>query len=192
MSYIWTAFIFVFIDNVALSSLFGLERGREDEGRGAVETLVICILCMACGLAACGLDRLLSLINARLAAIPAAACLSFLACQGLAAAASRIRPGMAPRIRASMIRIESSGIVYAISFIPAQAGLDTVGALTSSLAATAGYVSATWLLRLINQRSGLEDIPRPFAGTPIFLINAGLLALAFSAFERLFAMGPRP
>ena len=48
-----------------------------------------------------------------------------------------------------------------------------------------GFLIAIVILAGIREKSEFNDIPKPFKGTPITLVTAGLMAIAFTAFSGL-------
>jgi electron transport complex protein RnfA len=65
--------------------------------------------------------------------------------------------------------------------------VSTIGqCIVAGLAAGAGYGAVLLLLAGIRRRLEIEDVPASMRGLPLELVSAGLLALAFLAFDRAF------
>jgi electron transport complex protein RnfA len=79
------------------------------------------------------------------------------------------------------ITIAGPAILFS-SYIP-----DWGRLLIASSAAPFGYVMASTILSAINERVSREEVPSSMRGMPITLVSAGLIALAFMGFDRLFA-----
>jgi Na+-translocating ferredoxin:NAD+ oxidoreductase subunit A len=62
---------------------------------------------------------------------------------------------------------------------------DLVTAVFFSFASACGFALALVLMAGIRERFALVAIPKPFEGTAIGLVTAGLIALAFSGFAGL-------
>ena len=56
---------------------------------------------------------------------------------------------------------------------------------TGGIAAGLGFMLAIVLMANIRERMDLEYVPKPFRGVPMAFISAGLMALAFMAFDRV-------
>jgi electron transport complex protein RnfA len=189
MSYIAIVFLLVFSSNVALNSLFGLENFRERRSYSAGEILAVILLGLIAGGVTALSGSLLAAVDAEFASVTLSVALIFLSTKAIEWGARRIRPGSSRRTAETMERIESSAIAYAIGVIVAGRGFFGFEAVTAGIAAAVGFFAATHVLRRIMERSDLEDVPPAFKGTPILLINAGLLALVFSAFDAVIGSG---
>jgi electron transport complex protein RnfA len=184
MSYAGIAFVFVFIDNAALHALFGLGEAADPKGSRWPESLAIFALATSIGLLGGLASWALSLIGLEFASSWIMLALAFLLFLGLKAAARKIFPGTSAKLNESLMRIESSGIVYAIGIIVSGARLDPLRSVAAGLAAALGHFAAVFALRRVMKRLSLEPVPEAFKGIPILLLSAGLMALAFSAFDR--------
>jgi len=72
--------------------------------------------------------------------------------------------------------------VLGVALITIEEGYDLLTAIFFSFASACGFALALVLMAGIRQRFALVKIPKPFEGTAIGLITAGLIALAFSGF----------
>ena len=71
----------------------------------------------------------------------------------------------------------------AISLVTKEYGL--VSSVVFSVATALGFMLALVLFAGLRERLELEDVPKAFKGTPIALITAGILAMAFMGFSGL-------
>ena len=60
-----------------------------------------------------------------------------------------------------------------------------VEGLVNGFATAVGFTIAIVILAGIREKTEYNDIPAPFKGTPIVLITAGLMAIAFNGFAGL-------
>ncbi len=73
--------------------------------------------------------------------------------------------------------------VLGIALVAARSGYGALESLAAGAAAGAGLLLALVLMSAIRDRLDSERVPRPLRGAPIALISAGLMALAFMAFD---------
>ncbi len=64
-------------------------------------------------------------------------------------------------------------------------GLDFFMTMMTGLSTGLGFTLALVLMAGIREKQALYDIPRPFAGFPIALVTAGIMAMAFYGFSGL-------
>jgi electron transport complex protein RnfA len=78
--------------------------------------------------------------------------------------------------------ITTNCAVLGVAILNIDLGLNFIQAVIFSFASALGYTMALLLFTGIRERFELTQIPKPFRGTAIGLVTAGLLALAFSGF----------
>ncbi len=71
----------------------------------------------------------------------------------------------------------------ALSLVTKEYGL--LDSVIFSVATALGFMLALVLFAGLRERLELEDVPKAFKGTPIALITAGILAMAFMGFSGL-------
>ena len=81
--------------------------------------------------------------------------------------------------------ITTNCAVLGVAIINIEDGYDLITSIFFSFASAAGFALALVLMAGIRERFALVDIPKPFEGTAIGLVTAGLIALAFSGFAGL-------
>jgi electron transport complex protein RnfA len=92
-------------------------------------------------------------------------------------------PALHSRIREVFPLVSTNCAVLGICLISVRSGYTAFESLIAGAAAGAGYSLTLILLSTIREAMRKEWIPRPFQGVPITLISAGLMALAFMAFD---------
>jgi electron transport complex protein RnfA len=78
--------------------------------------------------------------------------------------------------------ITTNCAVLGVAIINIEESYDLITSIFFSFASACGFSLALVLMAGIRERFALVNIPRPFEGTAIGLITAGLIALAFSGF----------
>ena len=81
--------------------------------------------------------------------------------------------------------ITTNCAVFGVAIININEGYDLITSIFFSFASACGFALALVLMAGLRQRFALVNIPKPFEGTAIGLVTAGLIALAFSGFMGL-------
>jgi len=81
--------------------------------------------------------------------------------------------------------ITTNCAVFGVAIININEGYDLITSIFFSFASACGFALALVLMAGLRQRFALVNIPKPFEGTAIGLVTAGLIALAFSGFVGL-------
>jgi electron transport complex protein RnfA len=92
-------------------------------------------------------------------------------------------PSAHSRVRSFFPLVSTNCAVLGICLIAVRSGYTALESLVAGAAAGAGYSLTLVLLAAMREAMRKEWIPRPFQGLPITLISAGLMALAFMAFD---------
>ncbi len=79
--------------------------------------------------------------------------------------------------------ITTNCIVLGLVLINQSAGHDFYESAVYALGAGLGFTLVLVLFAAIRERLAISDVPEPFRGTAIALITAGLMAMAFMAFQ---------
>jgi electron transport complex protein RnfA len=77
----------------------------------------------------------------------------------------------------------SNCAVLGITLIAVKKNYNALESFTAGFAAGLGLLFALFLMSSIREKLDKEWVPKPFRGVPIALITAGLMALAFMAFD---------
>ena len=81
--------------------------------------------------------------------------------------------------------ITTNCAVLGVALTNAQKEYSIFAGTVNGFATAVGYTLATVILAFIREKMEYNDIPKAFRGTPIILIAAGLMALAFNGFSGL-------
>jgi len=81
--------------------------------------------------------------------------------------------------------ITTNCAIFGVAIININEGYDLITSIFFSFASACGFALALVLMAGLRQRFALVEIPKPFEGTAIGLVTAGLIALAFSGFVGL-------
>jgi electron transport complex protein RnfA len=81
--------------------------------------------------------------------------------------------------------ITTNCAVLGVAVLNVQKGYGFVRTVVFSVGASVGFTIALALFSGIRERIALADVPKPFQGTAIALVTAGLLSLAFMGFAGL-------
>ncbi|MDR1625708.1 MAG: electron transport complex subunit RsxA [Spirochaetia bacterium] len=187
MSYIGIIVSLVFVNNIVLSQLIVgqpfLDITR-DTKTSLSFGLVLCALSALCCLATWGLYHAL-LRPLGLGYLQTLAFIMLIS--GLTPLCDLVFAKTLPvphgRLRAFFPLVSTNCAVLGICLISVRSGYTALESLLAGAAAGAGYCLALVLLATMREAMKKEWIPRPFRGVPITLVSAGLMALAFMAFD---------
>jgi electron transport complex protein RnfA len=79
--------------------------------------------------------------------------------------------------------ITTNCAVLGIALIAVRKNYDAIESFVAGFAAGVGFLLAILLMSSIRERLDTEWVPKPFRGVPIAFITAGLMAMAFMAFD---------
>lgn len=79
--------------------------------------------------------------------------------------------------------ITTNCAVLGVALITVQKGLSFIATLTFAFGSSIGFTLALVLMAGIRERLEMADVPKPFKGTAVAFITAGLLSLAFMGFS---------
>ena len=97
----------------------------------------------------------------------------------------RFLPGLYRLVGTYFSLVTTNCAVVGVTFVAFRADARFAEALVAGAAGGAGFLLAVLLLTTIRSQLATERVPPFFRGTPIVLISAGLVALAFLAFDRV-------
>ena len=75
--------------------------------------------------------------------------------------------------------------VLGIALIAVKGNYTATESVVAGFSAGGGFLLAIVLMAAIREKMNMEWIPKPFRGEPIAFISAGLIALAFMAFDKV-------
>jgi electron transport complex protein RnfA len=96
---------------------------------------------------------------------------------------AKMLPALSRRINAFFPLVATNCAVLGACLISARSNYTASESLVAGASAGAGYFLTLILLSSMREAMKKERIPRPFQGIPITLVSAGLMALAFMAFD---------
>lgn len=79
--------------------------------------------------------------------------------------------------------ITTNCAVLGVAILVVQKGFNLMESITYGVATSIGFTLALWIFAGIREQLELSDSPRAMRGTPLALLCAGLLALAFMGFS---------
>ena len=80
--------------------------------------------------------------------------------------------------------ITTNCAVLGIALIAVRNNYDALESFIAGFAAGVGFLLAILVMSSIREKLDLEEVPKPFRGIPIAFVTAGLMALAFLAFDK--------
>jgi electron transport complex protein RnfA len=99
-------------------------------------------------------------------------------------AIEKISPSLYKALGIYLPLITTNCMVLGIALIAVRANYNALESFTAGAAAGGGFMLTIVLMASIREHLDKQWIPRPFRGTPIVFIAAGLMALAFMAFDK--------
>jgi electron transport complex protein RnfA len=104
----------------------------------------------------------------------------------LEAMAMRISPALLRVAGISLRGVAVNCATVGVALIVSRSELTGTGSLVAGLSAGCGFLLVLAMMSAIRERLETERVPRFLRGLPLSLVSAGLLAIAFAAFDRTF------
>lgn len=191
MSYAGLILTFVFVDNLALSQLLGMctllgtPRFPGPTLRlGLSVALLLPPFALCCWALQARVLIPLGLGGLQLIAFCLVLALLLLALGVRARGRSRAAGGRPDRgLGLYLPHAVSSCAVLGIGLQVTRAGGSAAASLVAGAAAGAGFLLAVTVMSGLREKLDMEGVPRPLRGLPIALLTAGLMAMAFLAFD---------
>ena len=98
----------------------------------------------------------------------------------------RVSPALFHRFGRYLPLVMTNSAVVGTVLVVQQSAYTLGEALVASAASGLGLILVSYLLATISEQLDIEPVPRRLRGAPIVLISAGLMAMAFYAFDRVF------
>jgi len=95
-------------------------------------------------------------------------------------------PALHASARTGFPIVTANCAAYGAALLVSGAADSALDSLVGGLAAGMGFFLAVVLLSSIRQRTAVERVPRALRGAPIVIVSAGLIAMAFMAFDASF------
>ncbi len=188
MSYVGIILTLVFVNNVVLSQLLGLcplvSASRRVESAAILGFAVTFVSSLA-ALATWAVERLVLLpldigyfriVAFVLTTVGLVRLLDFLVL--------RTSSSLRASLQVYLPLLVPNCAVLGITLIAERSGYGALESFVAGAAAGAGFLVSILLLASIREKLESEWVPRPLRGLPIALISAGLIALAFLAFDK--------
>ena len=177
----------IFINNIVLAQFLGIcpflgvsKRISSDVGMGMAVTFVITIattvtwLLQYFVLTPLGLEFLQTIAFILV--------IAFLV-QLLEIVMKKTVPAMYQALGVFLPLITTNCAVLGVAILVVQKGFNLMESITYGVATSIGFTLALWIFAGIREQLELSDSPRAMRGTPLALLCAGLLALAFMGFS---------
>ena len=100
----------------------------------------------------------------------------------------KVSPALYQALGIFLPLITTNCAVLGVAILMIQKDLSLLQGVVYSVATAIGFALALVLFAGIRERLEMEDVPGALRGTPIALITAGLLAMAFMGFAGLVAL----
>ena len=92
-------------------------------------------------------------------------------------------PGLYQALGVYLPLITTNCAVLGIAIINVQKEYNVFTSIINGFGTAAGFTIAIVILAGIRERNEHNDVPKAFQGSPILLITAGLMAMAFGGFS---------
>lgn len=92
-------------------------------------------------------------------------------------------PAMYQALGVFLPLITTNCAVLGVAILVVQKGFNLMESVTYGVATSLGFTLALWIFAGIREQLALTDTPKAMKGTPLALLCAGLLALAFMGFS---------
>ncbi|MBN2051012.1 MAG: RnfABCDGE type electron transport complex subunit A [Spirochaetales bacterium] len=80
--------------------------------------------------------------------------------------------------------ITTNCAVLGIALIAVRSGYNALESFVAGFSAGLGFLLAIFMMSTLREKLDTEWVPKPFRGVPVAFITAGLMALAFMAFDK--------
>ncbi len=188
MSYIGIIITFVFINNFILAQFLGLcpfiGVSRRTDSAVGMGFAVIFVMSMA-SLATWAVYRLI-LVPLNIEYLQTISFILIIAAlvQLVEMVIMKISPPLYKALGIYLPLITTNCAVLGIALIAVRSDYNAMESFVAGIAAGIGFLLAIVVMSTIRERLDKEWVPKPFRGVPISFITAGLMALAFMAFDK--------
>jgi len=188
VSYIGIIITFVFINNFILAQFLGLcpfiGVSRNTDSAVGMGFAVIFVMSMA-SLATWAVYRLI-LVPLHIEYLQTISFILIIAAlvQLVEMVIMKISPPLYKALGIYLPLITTNCAVLGIALIAVRSDYNALESFVAGIAAGIGFLLAIVVMSTIRERLDKEWVPKPFRGVPISFITAGLMALAFMAFDK--------
>lgn len=188
MSYIGIIVTYVFISNFILVQFMGLcpfigvsKNSESAIGMGLAVTFVTGVASVVCW---CVYEGLLVPLNLQYLKTIAFILVIAALVQLVEMVLKKMSPALYKALGIFLPLITTNCAVLGIALINVDESFNLLESFTSGVSAGLGFTTAIVLMSNIRERLELKPVRRLFKGVPIAFISAGLMALAFMAFDK--------
>lgn len=188
MSYIGIIVTYVFISNFILVQFMGLcpfigvsKNSESAIGMGLAVTFVTGVASVVCW---CVYEGLLVPLNLQYLKTIAFILVIAALVQLVEMVLKKMSPALYKALGIFLPLITTNCAVLGIALINVDESFNLLESFTSGVSAGLGFTMAIVLMSNIRERLELKPVRRLFKGVPIAFISAGLIALAFMAFDK--------
>lgn len=188
MSYIGIIVTYVFISNFILVQFMGLcpfigvsKNSESAIGMGLAVTFVTGVASVVCW---CVYEGLLVPLNLQYLKTIAFILVIAALVQLVEMVLKKMSPALYKALGIFLPLITTNCAVMGIALINVDESFNLLESFTSGVSAGLGFTMAIVLMSNIRERLELKPVRRLFKGVPIAFISAGLMALAFMAFDK--------
>ncbi len=188
MSYIGIIVTYVFISNFILVQFMGLcpfigvsKNSESAIGMGLAVTFVTGVASVVCW---CVYEGLLVPLNLQYLKTIAFILVIAALVQLVEMVLKKMSPALYKALGIFLPLITTNCAVLGIALINVDESFNLLESFTSGVSAGLGFTMAIVLMSNIRERLELKPVRRLFKGVPIAFISAGLMALAFMAFDK--------
>ena len=188
MSYIGIIVTYVFISNFILVQFMGLcpfigvsKNSESGSGMGLAVTFVTGVASVVCW---CVYEGLLVPLNLQYLKTIAFILVIAALVQLVEMVLKKMSPALYKALGIFLPLITTNCAVLGIALINVDESFNLLESFTSGVSAGLGFTMAIVLMSNIRERLELKPVRRLFKGVPIAFISAGLMALAFMAFDK--------
>ena len=188
MSYIGIIVTYVFISNFILVQFMGLcpfigvsKNSESAIGMGLAVTFVTGVASVVCW---CVYEGLLVPLNLQYLKTIAFILVIAALVQLVEMVLKKMSPALYKALGIYLPLITTNCAVLGIALINVDESFNLLESFTSGVSAGLGFTMAIVLMSNIRERLELKPVRRLFKGVPIAFISAGLMALAFMAFDK--------
>jgi electron transport complex protein RnfA len=188
VSYVGIIITFVFINNFILTQFLGLcpfiGVSRNTDSAVGMGFAVIFVMSMA-SLATWAVYRLI-LVPLHIEYLQTISFILIIAAlvQLVEMVIMKISPPLYKALGIYLPLITTNCAVLGIALIAVRSDYNAMESFVAGIAAGIGFLLAIVVMSTIRERLDKEWVPKPFRGVPISFITAGLMALAFMAFDK--------
>jgi electron transport complex protein RnfA len=188
VSYVGIIITFVFINNFILAQFLGLcpfiGVSRNTDSAVGMGFAVIFVMSMA-SLATWVVYRLI-LVPLHIEYLQTISFILIIAAlvQLVEMVIMKISPPLYKALGIYLPLITTNCAVLGIALIAVRSDYNAMESFVAGIAAGIGFLLAIVVMSTIRERLDKEWVPKPFRGVPISFITAGLMALAFMAFDK--------